>query len=121
MSNGLIAMYTEAAIQAGLAPTQQVAVLRDAGPNLRGDFNRLGLAMARPAKHRGHDALAVRALGHALPRSVPSSPPVSRRGSQRARQQLSDRDIDAMLATGSVSEPTELYRELWAVLEPLTD
>jgi hypothetical protein len=34
-------------------------------------------------------------------------------------RQLSDREVEAQLVTGAVSETTGLYREMWAVLEPL--
>ena len=36
-----------------------------------------------------------------------------------ARKDLSEREVEALLATGAVSETTDLYREMWAVLEPL--
>lgn len=120
MSNGLVAMYTESALQAGLGPADHMLAIRQAGPNLTGDFNRLGLCLARLVQHHGHGSLAVRALG-----ACAESHRSGFSGRQReqildnARQQLSSRDIDTLLATGAVSETTDLYREMWAALEPV--
>lgn len=120
MSNGLISMYTEAAIQSDLPPDEHLAAIRHAGSTLRGDFNKLGQALARLVQHHGETQLAVRALGacDATGRSGFST-------RQRtvilelAKQTLDDREIEALLAAGAVSETTDLYREMWAVLEPL--
>lgn len=120
MSNGLIAMYTEAAILAGKPPQEHLAAIRLAGPQLRGDFNKLGQALSRAVQQHGHPALAVRALGAcaAAERSAFSS---TQRETilAKARDELSDREVESLLATGAVSETTDLYREMWAVLEPL--
>jgi len=120
MSNGLVSMYTEAAIQAGLPAEEHLAAIRLAGPHLRGDFNKLGQALARLVQHHGHGELAMRALGACAAGG-------RSRFSARQRETLlsiaakdhSEREIEALLAAGSVSETTDLYREMWAVLEPL--
>lgn len=120
MSNGLVAMYTESAIQAELAAGDQVLAIRQAGPNLRGDFNRLGLCLARLVQHHGHDQLAIRAIGACADshRSV-----FSARQRERILDAVTDtltaREIEALLAAGAVSEPTDLYREMWAALAPI--
>lgn len=120
MSNGLISMYTEASIQAGKPPREHLAAIRLAGPQLHGDFNKLGQALARAVQEHGKPELAVRALGACAAggRSDFSS---SQRETilAKARDELSGREIEALLATGAVSETTDLYREMWAVLEPL--
>lgn len=120
MSNGLVSMYTEAAIQAGLPAGEHLAAIRLAGPHLRGDFNKLGQALARLVQHHGHGELAVRALGACA--AGDRSGFSARQREQllaQAKEDLSERQIEALLAAGSVSETTDLYREMWAVLEPL--
>ena len=120
MSNGLISMYTEAAIQAGMPASEHLAAIRLAGPQLRGDFNKLGQAFARSVQHHGQSALAVRALGAC---AVVNRSSFSTRQRERilelARTDLSGREVESLLAAGSVSETTDLYREMWAALEPL--
>jgi hypothetical protein len=37
----------------------------------------------------------------------------------KARTELSKRDIELILTTGTVSETTDLQRKIWAVFEPL--
>ena len=113
-------MYTEAAIQAGMSPHEQLAAIRLAGPQLRGDFNKLGQALARAVLEHGHPKLAVRALG-ACASDGRSGFSTGQRDTilAQARAELSDRDVESLLAAGAVSETTDLYREMWAILEPL--
>ena len=120
MSNGLISMFTEAAIQAGTPASDHLAALQLSGPNLHGDFNKLGQALARAVQHHGDSSLAVRALG-ACAVSDRSSFSTTQRELilDLARAELSERDVDALLAAGAVSETTDLYREMWSALEPL--
>ncbi len=120
MSNGLISMYTEASIQAGMPASEHLVAIQLAGPHLRGDFNKLGQALARAVQHHGASALAVRALG-ACAAGNRSAFSAGQRSAilAAARDELTERDVEALLATGAVSETTDLYREMWAVLEPL--
>ncbi len=120
MSNGLIAMYTEAAISAGNGPAEHLAAIRLAGPQLRGDFNKLGQALARAVQEHGQPALAVRAIGACAETGRSAFSTIQRETIlAKARTELSEREVESLLATGAVSETTDLYREMWAVLEPL--
>lgn len=120
MSSGLLTMYTEAAIRAELPPEEQVAAIRRAGPNLHGDFDRLGLALARVAQHHGHHALALKAVGacDTATRSGFSTQQVETILTL-ARASHDEREIDSLMAAGAVTEQPDLYRELWAVLETI--
>ena len=118
MSSGLLSMYTEAAIRAELPAEEQVAAIRRAGANLHGDFDRLGLALARVAQHHGHHALALKAVG-ACDTATRSSFSTQQIDTilELARGAHDEREIDALMAAGAVTEQSDLYRELWAVLE----
>ena len=118
MSSGLLTMYTEAAIRAEMPASEQVVAIRRAGPNLHGDFDRLGLALARVVQHHGHDALAVKAIG-ACDTATRSSFSTEQIETilELARVEIGDREIDSLMAAGAVTEQSDLYRELWAVLE----
>lgn len=120
MASGLVTLYTEAAIQADLAPSEHLSGIRRAGPNLHGDFNRLGLALARVVQHHGHHALAVRAAGAVEQRNRSG---ISTTQIATILEVASDhhdsREIDSLQASGSVSEQSDLYRELWSVIESM--
>lgn len=120
MTSGLVSMYTEVALRAELDVADRFLGVRRAGPTLRGDYNRLGLALARLVQHHGGVALALRAVG-ACERSNRSD--FSNQQVQTiidaAREGHDDREVDALLAAGAVSEQSDLYREMWADLEPL--
>lgn len=120
MASGLVTLYTEAAIQADLAPSEHLLGVRRAGPNLQGDFNRLGLALARVAQHHGHHRLALRAAG-AVEQRNRSSVSTAQIATilEVASEHHDDREIDSLQASGAVSEQSDLYRELWSVVESM--
>jgi hypothetical protein len=119
MASGLITMFTEAAVRAGAPTATLFAAARRLRPVLHGDFDRLGLALARLVERNGDIELAVRALGActATQRSGFSS-------DQReiilrhAVAELGDDAVGRLLATGQHQERSDLYREMWAVLAP---
>ena len=67
MASGLVVTYTEAAVRAGSSESDQLAAVRRLGPVLKGDFNRLGLALARLVQQRS----AVGAGDHAVRDELP--------------------------------------------------
>ena len=101
-----------------LAPEEHLLGIRRAGPNLNGDFNRLGLALARIVQHQGHNGLAIRAVGacETTNRSGFAAGQVDTI-LQIAHETQSQREVDSLLAAGAVSEQSELYREMWSLLE----
>ncbi len=120
MSSGLVSMYSEAAVQAGLPIADRLAAIQYLDPVLQGDFNRIGLVLARLVQCEGNHPLAVRAVGACVA--------ASRSGFSRdqravildqASKHLTEDGIAHLLADGATSERSALYREMWAVLSPL--
>ncbi len=120
MSSGLVSMYSEAAVQAGLPTADRLAAVSYLDPVLQGDFNRIGLVLARLVQCEGQDALAVRAVGACVA--------ASRSGFSRdqrsvileqASERIGAQAVTQLLAYGATSERSALYREMWAVLSPL--
>ncbi len=120
MSSGLISMYSEAAVQAGLPTADRLAAIRFLDPVLQGDFNRIGLVLARLVQCEGEDTLAVRAVGACV---AASRSEFSRNQRSvildQASLRLSAQTVERLLADGAVSERSALYREMWAVLSAL--
>lgn len=119
MASGLVVTYTEAAVRSGAAEADQLAAVRRLGPVLKGDFNRLGLALARLVQDRGEHRLAVEAVS-ACSRHGRSSFSDHQIDAivEAARLELGDTVVDAVMADGAARERSELYRAMWAVLEP---
>ena len=112
-------MYTENAVRAAASTADQFAAVRRLRPVLNGDFDRLGLALARLVGQSGELALAVRALG-ACTASSRSGFSVEQRNSiiEHAVQVLGSADVQELLRTGRGEERSDLYREMWAHLAP---
>jgi len=114
MASGLAVTYTEAAVQAGADEVDRIAAIRHLGPVLKGDFNRLGLALARLVQYDGHHDVAVRAVG-ACSRDGRSN--FSARQIDAilgaARDALGDQRVEQLLTEGAVNERSDLYREMW--------
>ncbi|MEO6572104.1 MAG: hypothetical protein ABIO83_11230, partial [Ilumatobacteraceae bacterium] len=122
MSSGLVVTYTDIAVRADAPAAELVAAVRRLGPILQGDFNRLGLALARIIDHLGGTELALQAVGAC-----------SRQGRSRfstaqiatiidnGRRILGDAATDAALADGARRERSDLYRAMWSELQPTFD
>jgi predicted ATPase/class 3 adenylate cyclase len=122
MSSGLVTMYTEAAVRAGLPTAERLAAVRHLDPVLQGDFNRIGLALARLVQCEGNDALAVRAVGACVSASRSEFSRTQRSTIlELAAEHLSPGKVERLLADGAASERSDLYREMWGVLGPLID
>jgi hypothetical protein len=95
------------------------AAVRRLRPVLHGDFDRLGLALARLVGKSGDLALAVRALG-ACTASSRSGFSVEQRNSimEQAVGKLGSAEVQALLSTGGTEERSDLYRAMWAHLAP---
>jgi predicted ATPase/class 3 adenylate cyclase len=119
MSSGLTVMYTENAVRAGASEIDLYAAVRRLRPVLHGDFDRLGLALARLVGKSGDLALAVRALG-ACTASSRSGFSVEQRNSimEQAVGKLGSAEVQALLSTGGTEERSDLYRAMWAHLAP---
>lgn len=114
MASGFVVTYTEAAVRAKAAPADRVAAVRHLGPVLQGDFNRLGLALARLVQQDGHHDLAVRAVGACsrVGRSRFSSEQIDAILTAAAAE-LGQARVDQLVTTGEESERSDLYREMW--------
>ena len=120
MSSGLITMYTEAAVRGDLPTAERLAAVRYLDPVLQGDFNRIGLALARLVQREGDDALAVRAVGACVSASRSEFSRTQRSTVlELAAAHLSASEVERLLADGAASERSDLYREMWGVLGPL--
>ena len=122
MAGGLVVTYTEAAVRAGASPSDQLAAVRRLGPVLQGDFNRLGLVLARLVQQHGEHRLAVQTVAAC-----------SRDGRSRfsreqiddildlARRELGDDAVDDVIRVDLELdlERSEIYRAMWSVLQPL--
>ncbi len=119
MSSGLIVMYTEAAVRAGASPDDLYAAVRHLRPVLHGDFDRLGLALARLVELSGNLELASRALG-ACTESSRSGFSVDQRASilAHAVAEIGEPAVRRLLADGRGQERSDLYREMWSHLAP---
>jgi predicted ATPase/class 3 adenylate cyclase len=119
MASGLVVTYTEAAVRAGAANDDQMAAVRRLGPVLQGDFNRLGLALARLAQRQGEHDLAVQAVA-ACSREGRSGFSTQQIDAilDSARVELGSTTVDAIVAEGGRKERSEIYRELWSLLQP---
>ena len=119
MSSGFTVTYTELAVRAGSPLEDRVAAVRHLGPVLQGDFNRLGLALARLVQQEGDHDVAVQAVG-ACSRSGRST--FSARQIESiladARIALGPERVDALLSDGAKLERSDLYRSMWSNLEP---
>ena len=120
MSSGLITMYTEAAVRAGLPTAERLAAVRYLDPVLQGDFNRIGLVLARLVQCEGNDVLAVRAVGACVSVSRSEFSRTQRLTIlEQAKTRLAPEEVDRLLVDGAASERSDLYREMWGVLHPL--
>ena len=119
MASGLVVTYTEAAVQAGAPAGDRVAAVRHLGPVLKGDFNRLGLALARLVQQDGDHDVPVRAVG-ACSRAGRSN--FSSRQIDAilgaARDAIGEARVDELLAEGATAERSDLYRTMWEQLHP---
>ncbi|MFW2333949.1 ATP-binding protein [Ilumatobacter sp.] len=119
MASGLVVTYTEAAVQAGATAGDRVAAIRHLGPVLKGDFNRLGLALARLVQYEGDHDVAVRAVG-ACSRTGRSN--FSERQIEAiigaARDAFGSGRVEQLLAEGADRERSDLYRTMWDQLQP---
>ena len=121
MSSGLITMYTEAAVQAELSVEGQLAALSRLGPTLEGDFDRVGLALARVIERHGDPELAVRAVGACASKTRSEFSTRQRETIlTSATSRLGEAKITQLLAQGAGSERSDLYREMWAAVSALT-
>ncbi len=122
MSSGMVTMFTEAAIQANLPLQQQLAAVRLLDPVLQGDFNRVGLALARLVERHGDPELAVLAVG-ACEASSRSDFSNGQRATvlALATGKLGVARVEVLLAMGATSERSDLYRRMWAALTPLME
>jgi len=113
-------MYTEAAVRGDLPTAERLAAVRYLDPVLQGDFNRIGLALARLVQREGDDALAVRAVGACVSASRSEFSRTQRSTVlELAAAHLSASEVERLLADGAASERSDLYREMWGVLGPL--
>ncbi len=114
MASGLAVTYTEAAVLANAETDDRVAAIRHLGPVLQGDFNRLGLGLARIVQQAGHHELAVRAVG-ACTRTGRSTFSTRQIAAilDAARHELGDERVDRLLADGESAERSDLNREMW--------
>jgi predicted ATPase/class 3 adenylate cyclase len=119
MSSGLIVMYTETALRADAPTSQLFAAVRRLRPVLHGDFDRLGLALARLVEQSGNLALAVRALG-ACTSKARSGFSVEQRSTilDHAVAVLGAAAVQQLLEEGRLQERSDLYREMWSHLLP---
>jgi predicted ATPase len=119
MASGLIVSYTEAAVQADAAPADRLAAVRRLGPVLQGDFNRLGLALARLVQHEGEHRLAVLAVGASARegRSRFSAAQIDAIVST-ARDALGEAQVEELIDEGQRRERSEIYRAMWNQLQP---
>ena len=122
MSSGLITMYTEAAVRADLPTAERLAAVRYLDPVLQGDFNRIGLVLARLVQCEGNDVLAVRAVGACVSVSRSEFSRTQRSTIlEQAKTRLAPEEVDRLLVDGAASERSDLYREMWGVLHPLIE
>lgn len=118
MSSGLITSYTELAVASDASPDDRARAVALLGPTLQGDFNRVGLAIARFLQHEGHHELAVRAVG-ACDRSGRSqfSNHQFEAILELGKDQLGFDRLQELLTEGSQSERSDIYRDLWSTLQ----
>ena len=119
MSSGLVTMYTEAAVQAELPLSEQLAAVKCLKPTLSGDFNRLGLALARLVECHCDVSIAVRAVG-ACAADSRSKFSWNQRETilASATERLGAEEVHRLVDEGSTAERSDLYREMWALLAP---
>jgi predicted ATPase/class 3 adenylate cyclase len=119
MSSGLIGMFTEVAVRNNAEAADRYAAVRHLPPVLQGDYDRLGLVLARLVELSGNLELASRAMG-ACTATARSGFSVEQRDSimTHAVAELGDEAVRRLLQLGSQQQRSDLYREMWAHLEP---
>jgi predicted ATPase/class 3 adenylate cyclase len=111
--------YTEAAIRAGLPTGRLFAAVIHLDPVLRGDFDRFALSLGRLVERHGNPALAVRALSGSVAEGRSYGSAFVREAIlAAATDTLGADEVAALLRVGASQDPSDLYREMWAHLQP---